>query len=79
MKKIDKILNYQSEYTEGLTSAEIDKICQMYGVDRHEFSEKLGVVTGVLVDMNFLIYHHDVELGIRLCLEKRNMNEHEWD
>lgn len=77
--QLTKTLNYPTQYERGFTDEEISKVCEMYGVDRNEFSEKLGCVTCAMEDMKILIYHCDVELAIRCCLEKRNQTAEEWD
>lgn len=79
-KKIyKKIFNYKTKHKEGFIDKEIKRILKYYNIDQKAFNEKLGVHTGLLIDNDFITYHHDVYTALICCIENRELDLMEWD
>lgn len=75
----DYIFNYKTKNDKGFTKGEINDVLRKYGIQQDDFSEKLGVVTCLMVDGEFIFYHSDVYTAIRCCIENRNPTLYEID
>lgn len=74
------IKNFKTKHEMGFTSEEIDLLLEDYpSVSKDKFDETLGTITCTMIDKEVIIYHHDVELALRCCLENRKMKSYEWD
>ena len=46
----DYIFNYKTKNNKGFTKGEISDVLRKYGIQQYDFSEKLGVVTCLMVE-----------------------------
>lgn len=69
------------KYKEGYTSEEINELLETKypSISYDDFADKLGVVTGIMRDGDFIYFEDDVEKAIRCCIERRDLNSFEWD
>lgn len=77
--KRDFFKNFKTKHKEGFTRQEIKDFCQLNNFNFEDFCDRIGVVTGVVVEGEFLTYRDDIELAIRLTIEKRDKNIFEFD
>ena len=79
--KSNPVYKYPTKHSEGFTNTEIKELLEKYypEVTIEKLFEKIGVHTGYFKDGESITYHHDVDLGIRLVLENREMKQYEWD
>lgn len=73
-------MKYKTKHKQGFTREEmVDLIQNHTNYDLEDFWDKLGVNTGMIIDGDYITYHCDVELALRLLRENRNINSFEWD
>ena len=73
-------LDFKTKYKEGYTNSEILKLLENYPeVNIKDFNKAIGVHTCMIIDGETITYHGDVQLGLILCLEKREPKSYEWD
>lgn len=77
----DLVYNYVTKYHQGFIPSEISQLLETFNIKQESFNKALGYGFTCMSspDKETIIYHRDVELGIRLCLEHREMKPHEWD
>lgn len=77
----DIVYGYRTKYRVGFTAEEITNLLTEHypKITYAMFADKMGVVTCQREDGKFVYYHSDVELAIRLCLEKRGPTQFEFD
>lgn len=73
------IEKYPRKHKDGFTFEEIYGLLTELAIDRMKFWEAIGVVTGIIIDGDFVYYASDVELGVRCVLENRKPTPFEFD
>ena len=87
MKKedVDALLkivkSYPRKHEIGFTTKEIPNMIseKFPTIDYDKFNKALGIVTGIMIDGDFIIYTHDVILGLKCAIENRMPTMFEWD
>lgn len=73
-------MKYKTKHKQGFTREEmVDLIQNHTNYNLEDFWDKMGVNTGMIIDGDYITYHCDVELALRLLRENRNINSFEWD
>ena len=80
-KRTIDLSGYKTKHKKGFIQSEIkDLLKKEYPtIKAKDFNKSLGVVTGIVIKGDLVIYRDDVELAIRCCLEKRSVNSFEFD
>lgn len=73
------INTYKRKYKEGFTQEEVSDILCHLDIAPILFYDKIGCCTCLVKDDRPLLYLYDLELGVRCCLENRNIKSYEFD
>jgi hypothetical protein len=77
----DKVYNYPTKYPEGFIKSEIDDLIKDYpDFDMNKYYDAMmGNTCHMSKDNELIMYHCDVEHGLRCGIEKRALTLDEWD
>jgi hypothetical protein len=77
----DIVYSFKTTAEKGFTGEDIAKLLKEYfpKITPRQFNKKMGIVTCSMENGKFVYYHSDVELAIRLCIEKRGPTQFEFD
>lgn len=85
-KKLEKniediVFEFKTEYEDGYTYDDISNLLseKFPKITREIFNEKLGVVTGIIIDGKPIIYHCDVALALKCAVSNRKQTIWEFD
>jgi hypothetical protein len=79
-KRTVDLSGYKTKHKKGFTHDEIKTVLKDFpSIKKRDFNKAIGVVTGLVIKGDVVIYRHDIELAIRCCLEKRSININEFD
>lgn len=77
----DIVYDFPTKYEQGFTT--FDQQCLLADYfpqySQEELSEKIGVVTCMRIDDEFVIYHEDIINALYCLIENRELNQWEWD
>lgn len=69
----------KTKYPQGYTQSEIRQIARDNNIDESILDEEIGLVTGLIVDDEMVIYHDDVDRAVYRILNKKKESSFEWD
>lgn len=69
----------KTKYPQGYTQSEIRQIAIDNNIDASRLDEEIGVVTGLIVDDEMIIYHDDVDRAVHRILKGKKESSFEWD
>lgn len=77
----DIIYNFPTKHEQGFTTFDIQCLLADYfpQYSSDDLSEKIGVVTCMKIDDEFIIYHEDIINALYCLFENRELNLTEWD
>jgi hypothetical protein len=75
-----EVLDFPRKYPLGFTFSDIDNLLSEFPqADKKHFDNALFGVTGIKIDGEFIYYRWDVIAALRCSIEKRGLDDHEWD
>lgn len=77
----DIVYDFPTKYEQGFTAKDQRSLLDHYfpQYSQEELSEKIGVVTCIRIDDEFVIYHEDIINALYCLIENRELNQWEWD
>jgi hypothetical protein len=74
------VYNFKTKHKEGFTKSEIEELLTNYpDITIEKLFEKIGVHTAMTINNDDITFHRDIEIGIRCCLDNRDVSISEWD
>ena len=76
----EKVYTFPTKHKEGFVQSEVDQLLRDYpDIDIEKFNSALMGNTCMVKEGEIVQYHWDIEKALLCGIEKRNLNNYEWD